>query len=496
MVFLAKDRSSPADPLGYYAALGVGPLADTAEIRAAFRRRVRELHPDSFPSEDDARNFIVATEAYQALRDRDYRRRYAQASHPSLPTEPPDPDDPPGEALTCWRCGKVTAQPRYIVFRRVAARLYAARTLSVAGVFCRRCADRTAVRASTASWIGGWWAPTGPWRTLSALMVNLAGGRRPRAENLRVLLHQARVFLAWGDSEVALSLAQQAQGIARGAEERALVRRYLDAAGRPRWRLTNIWRRRWGVALVQALPLVALAVAVSVGAAAAFFRSETAAVSAAIFVRPLRAGEIRHVATDTVKLRQGPGNEQAVVALLDRFTTLRVLAVPGDGEWARVATAAGAVGFVPARYLYPGPGDAPRQRWCEENRGPPLHNGDVLVRRTGGDRRIAVVNASGHDAVVLLKTAADGTLAAQYVAAGARTTLSDIPDGSFRVVYATGDDFSRACHVFLRDMRVFAVPAPAVLAPDETARPPLALPPPGDGPGQAKPLPVAGFLDG
>ena len=42
----------PSDPQGLYAVLGVGPLADAAEIRAAFRKKVKLVHPDFNPAED------------------------------------------------------------------------------------------------------------------------------------------------------------------------------------------------------------------------------------------------------------------------------------------------------------------------------------------------------------------------------------------------------------------------------------------------------------
>ena len=48
---------SNRDPKGYYAILGVSPNADAAEIKAAYRRRAKELHPDRNRAPDAAAQF-------------------------------------------------------------------------------------------------------------------------------------------------------------------------------------------------------------------------------------------------------------------------------------------------------------------------------------------------------------------------------------------------------------------------------------------------------
>lgn len=63
----------------YYDALGVGPEASEAEVRAAFRRLAREMHPDRFsgPARQQAElQFQVITEAYNVLVDPQARARY------------------------------------------------------------------------------------------------------------------------------------------------------------------------------------------------------------------------------------------------------------------------------------------------------------------------------------------------------------------------------------------------------------------------------------
>lgn len=50
--------------------------ASDDDIRAAYRRLARDLHPDSNPSADAAEQFAELTKAYQLLKDPGLRRRY------------------------------------------------------------------------------------------------------------------------------------------------------------------------------------------------------------------------------------------------------------------------------------------------------------------------------------------------------------------------------------------------------------------------------------
>jgi len=64
---------SASDPPDYYSVIGVSANADEEEIRAAYRARARQLHPDMGGSADEMR---LLNGAYEVLSDRCTRSAY------------------------------------------------------------------------------------------------------------------------------------------------------------------------------------------------------------------------------------------------------------------------------------------------------------------------------------------------------------------------------------------------------------------------------------
>lgn len=64
----------------YYKSLGVSKKAEAAEIKKAYRKLARELHPDANPDNKKAEDrFKEVTEAYDVLGDAETRRKYDEA---------------------------------------------------------------------------------------------------------------------------------------------------------------------------------------------------------------------------------------------------------------------------------------------------------------------------------------------------------------------------------------------------------------------------------
>ncbi|AMK32886.1 Chaperone protein DnaJ [Pseudomonas putida] len=202
-------QSEKNDPHGFYAVLGVSPAATDEQIKAAYRRRAMDLHPDRNAAKDTTKQFQFLNEAYAVLSNAELRAEYdrrepANTSAEPTPSAIPDP-------IICTICAKVSAQPRVVVFRSVKSFLLVTLRKPIAGVYCSDCAQKQSLKASAITWLLGWWGfPWGPIYTLQALVTNMFGGTQPPLENARMLGYQAYYFYATGRPDLAQSLAQSA----------------------------------------------------------------------------------------------------------------------------------------------------------------------------------------------------------------------------------------------------------------------------------------------
>ncbi len=439
-----------------------------AAIKAAYRARAKSVHPDRNRASGAREEFQRLVEAYRVLKDVVHRAEYdATGVHPL--TE--DGDDYPSTPFSCSCCGAVTAQPRYVVFHRVESYLLWAKRHRVGGIFCRDCADATAVRASLATWLKGWWSLPGLVLAPLALIRNLLGGSRPKAQNARLLIRQARAFLALEEADIAHALTEQAARYAR----LPVHRRQVEDLRKATIVATRRMRDRWspfagGVFAAQLLPLAALPVVCGMLVLAATKPwDKPVSARAGITVTPAGIGDIRHVATADLKLRQTAAEGAPVLALLDRFTTVQVLATEG-ADWTQVNTPAGVTGWVATRALYAGSGSLFKREWCAENKGAPAQAGEVLLRRANGNHRLLIHNDGREDAVVKLKTLSGNTVVSYFIPATYHMSVSGIPDGTYRIEFATGTAYSRGCGIFAGTMKAGLMPFTLTYKQVSTAR--------------------------
>ena len=63
-------------PQTFYDILGVQPAATAEEIKRAYRKLARQLHPDKNPAPEATKKFALLASAYETLSDRSRRRAY------------------------------------------------------------------------------------------------------------------------------------------------------------------------------------------------------------------------------------------------------------------------------------------------------------------------------------------------------------------------------------------------------------------------------------
>lgn len=229
---------SGRDPLGYYEILGIHPGATAAEIKAAFRRKAMEYHPDRCALPNATALFQKINTAFSVLGNPESRAEYDTEpveARPAQGATQGSAQRPQHDPVRCSVCNKVSAQPCYVIFYRVTSFLMATRRDGVQGIYCKKCAEKVCFKATAHTWLLGWWGfPWGPIYTLSALFTNLVGGKRPATVNARVLAHQAQYFADIREFDLARAIANEALKLAlklppNKDNEAAELRAFLDA---------------------------------------------------------------------------------------------------------------------------------------------------------------------------------------------------------------------------------------------------------------------------
>ena len=233
---------SRQDPKGYYALLGVIPTASASKIKAAFRQRAKQIHPDRNSSPYAAQEFQRLNEAYSIVIVPETRAQYDTSGVEVPQYQSQTFNKEPLEPLTCSLCQKVTAQPRYVIFYNVKSLLVMTIRTPVQGIFCRNCADETALRSTIVTWILGWWGfPWGIVFSIQAITHNLLGGSKPNDVNARLLTYQAYVFATQGKFDLARAVGTDALDLSH--EIKPVIDDLLRVTntGKPIERLTKNW---------------------------------------------------------------------------------------------------------------------------------------------------------------------------------------------------------------------------------------------------------------
>lgn len=330
-----------ADPQGYYTILNVPQTADDKTVKAAYRARAKELHPDTNTASTAADDFKKLNDAYRVLSDPDSRAFYntrCQAQTARL-------DEATGYQC-CSDCGVVSAQPRHIAFSETVSWGISYRQMETRGIFCPACARKTAFRKSMRTWALGWWHPVGFIKSLQSLMINFKGGIKDEAENNRLLIKQAQAFLNEGHEALAHACATGARRFAKSLEERRQADGFLTALeGCRKRRLKPAWAAFGTTQLLQLLPiLVPIFFYLTLQAAMLIDLSwkdngatSSADVDQGIYtILPMHQNLPYLIGKESALLRHGPSRKADSVTRLSKDTPVLLTGALPNSQWVRV----------------------------------------------------------------------------------------------------------------------------------------------------------------
>ncbi|MDQ7049363.1 MAG: J domain-containing protein [Enterobacterales bacterium] len=164
------------DPRGFYRILGIAANASSQEIKAAYKKKALELHPDRNSSPSALEGFKLVKEAYENLIDPELRGKYdtsgfTKSNRHSFTV------NTAVEPVMCQNCQVVSAQPRYVVFFKTVSFLFYSKITPIQGVFCSDCARNKSIASTAITVLLGWWAfPWGLIYSMKSIGNNIIGG--------------------------------------------------------------------------------------------------------------------------------------------------------------------------------------------------------------------------------------------------------------------------------------------------------------------------------
>lgn len=159
---------------------------------------------------------------------------------------------------------------------------------------------------------------------------------------------------------------------------------------------------------------------------------------------------LAHIAIERAAVYLHPRHVSPVVDRMQRFDTVRILGQLDSG-FLDVVTPRDIRGFIHQAQLDNGDGwEARRQSCTSSGAAPDL---PVLFRRGNGLANLDIVNGTAAELLVKLKDSRQSTHLTAYVKPGKAVTIEQVPWGDYRIYIATGQELSRPCQLFRRNMQ-------------------------------------------
>lgn len=163
-----------------------------------------------------------------------------------------------------------------------------------------------------------------------------------------------------------------------------------------------------------------------------------------------------HVIAVKANVRSGPGTNWGPVAQLDQLEQVKIISE--ENRWSLIEFGASQQGYVSSALLAEGSYEDARRVICSDVPASRPYSGEVLKQTRWGSHQLTV-NAGADDVLVKLRDGS-GTVLAFFVNKGQVGVVSNVPEGSYQVMFATGEQFSRSCLEFMSNMEVTSDPNP------------------------------------
>ena len=161
-----------------------------------------------------------------------------------------------------------------------------------------------------------------------------------------------------------------------------------------------------------------------------------------------------YITANTLNVRANPDGNGKIMGKLEKYVTLKVPTTFKDVKWVFVKKGS-LEGYVASKYLEPGNGDEALYSECKKSVYRP-ESGHVFSRNGNGDHVIKIINSNSSDAIVKLKDRSGKAVLSFYVRRGSTSQIDNIPTGDYKLFYATGENYSNKCDVFLDGMSASA----------------------------------------
>jgi len=296
--------------MNYYELLGVTKDCSQAELRAAYRKLARHLHPDVNPAPDATQRMAEVNAAYSVLKDPIKRFEYDQElefqkyQRVEFDQRKASAHEMPLEPIVCERCGAMNETLSVVGFDYVVSILVLSWRGRKGGIYCDKCRTKLSLLYTLEVLFFGWWGvPFGALWSIAAIFRNVRGGVRPPQPNAQLQAYLAGFFASIGQFGLAFASAKRSYQLSPTKEVRDFMNS-LEALGGERAQppRSTFWRHSYVLN-------IAVVASIIIGISTLVSTSNPPSPSSASSNLPSEASPLRNLQSESspaANLQNGP----------------------------------------------------------------------------------------------------------------------------------------------------------------------------------------------